>query len=203
MIGRCLRPSQGKAAVVLDHVGNTLRLGHHLEDRDWTLDGIKKRDSEQALSVKVCPVCFATSMSAAQVCRECGHVFAPQETRELKQVDGELVEHKALPPLGPYKKGDIVRDLTLSRNTFVVLGVVPKLKRLMVTNIESDLSVAMGFGVPMNEVEFVSRPSKDHRRQQGTAQSLDDLRQLAQQRGYRRGWAERVYQARLAKRHGL
>ena len=93
MIGRCLRPSPGKAAaVVLDHVGNTLRLGHHLEPREWTLDGLKKRDREQAPSVKVCPVCFATSMSAAQVCRECGHVFAPQETRELKQVDGELVE---------------------------------------------------------------------------------------------------------------
>jgi hypothetical protein len=27
-----------------------------------------------------------------QVCRECGHVFAPQERRELQQVDGELVE---------------------------------------------------------------------------------------------------------------
>jgi superfamily II DNA or RNA helicase len=93
MIGRCLRPSPGKAAaVVLDHVGNTLRLGHHLEPREWTLDGLKKRDREQAPSVKVCPQCFATSMSAAQVCRECGHVFAPQETRELQQVEGELVE---------------------------------------------------------------------------------------------------------------
>jgi superfamily II DNA or RNA helicase len=93
MIGRCLRPSPGKAAaVVLDHVGNVLRLGHHLEPREWTLDGLAKRDREQAPSVKVCPQCFATSMSAAQVCRECGHVFAPQETRELQQVEGELVE---------------------------------------------------------------------------------------------------------------
>jgi DNA repair protein RadD len=40
MIGRCLRPQPGKTAVVLDHVGNTLRLGHHLEERDWTLDGL-------------------------------------------------------------------------------------------------------------------------------------------------------------------
>jgi DNA repair protein RadD len=92
MIGRCLRPSHGKTAVVMDHVGNTLRLGHHLEDRDWTLDGARKRDREQAPSVKVCPVCFSTSMSAAQVCPDCGHVFAPQETRELKVVDGELQE---------------------------------------------------------------------------------------------------------------
>ena len=43
MIGRCLRPQDGKRAVVLDHVGNTLRLGHHLEPREWSLDGIKKQ----------------------------------------------------------------------------------------------------------------------------------------------------------------
>jgi DNA repair protein RadD len=137
MIGRCLRPQPGKRAVVLDHVGNVPRLGHHLEPREWTLDGLAKRDREAAPSVKVCPQCFATSMSAAQVCRECGHVFAPQETRELKVVEGELVEMQ-----------------------------------------------------------------RQQRRQQGTAQSLDDLRKLAQQRGYKRGWAERVYQARLAKRYG-
>ena len=139
MIGRCLRPSGDKVAVVLDHVGNTLRLGHHLEERDWTLDGAVKRDREQAPSVKVCPVCFATSASAAQVCTDCGHVFAPQETRELKVVEGEL------------------RELAV----------------------------------------------KARKREQGSAQSLEDLRQLAQQRGYKRGWAERVYEARLAKRHGI
>jgi superfamily II DNA or RNA helicase len=92
MIGRCLRPNGNKTAVVLDHVGNTLRLGHHLEERDWTLDGARKRDRDQAPSVKVCPVCFSTSPSAAQICRECGHVFAPQEQRELKVVEGELQE---------------------------------------------------------------------------------------------------------------
>jgi len=139
MIGRCLRPQPGKRAVVLDHVGNTLRLGHHLEQRDWSLDGIKKRDREAAPSVKVCPQCFATSPSAAQVCRECGHVFAPQETRELKQVDGELVEMAA----------------------------------------------------------------RARRREQSNARDLESLRELAQQRGYKRGWAERVYQARLAKRYGM
>jgi DNA repair protein RadD len=205
MIGRCLRPQPGKTAVILDHVGNTLRLGHHLEERDWTLDGLRKRDREAAPSVKVCPQCFSTSISTAQVCRDCGHVFAPPERRELRQVEGELVEHSALPPLGPYKKGDIVRDLTLNKNTYVVLGVVAKWKRLMVTNIEhaNKLDIAMGFGVPISEVEFISRPSKDRKQEQGKATDLEALRELAQQRGYKRGWAERVYQARLAKRHGI
>jgi DNA repair protein RadD len=139
MIGRCLRPSPGKAAaVVLDHVGNTLRLGHHLELREWTLNGIAKRDRDKAPSVKVCPACFAAMASQARQCVECGHEFGA-EVRELKQVEGELVEMQA----------------------------------------------------------------RQRKREQGGAQSLDDLRQLAQQRGYKRGWAERVYQARLAKRYGM
>lgn len=41
------------------------------------------------------------------------------------------------------------------------------------------------------------------RREQSSARDLGALRELAQQRGYKRGWAERVYQARLAKRHGI
>ena len=139
MIGRCLRPSPGKAAaVVLDHVGNTLRLGHHLELREWTLEGLAKRDRSAAPSVKVCPQCFAAMASQAKQCGECGHTFAA-EVRELQQVEGELVE----------------------------------LQR------------------------------QQAKREQGGAQSLQDLRELAQQRGYKRGWAERVYQARLAKRHGV
>jgi superfamily II DNA or RNA helicase len=91
MIGRCLRPQAGKTAVVLDHVGNTQRLGHHLEDREWSLDGVAKRDREQSPSVKVCPACFSAMPSAKQICPDCGHQFAP-ERRELQTVEGELQE---------------------------------------------------------------------------------------------------------------
>jgi superfamily II DNA or RNA helicase len=138
MIGRCLRPSGDKVAVVLDHVGNCLRLGHHLEHSEWTLEGLKKRDREKAPSVKVCPQCFAAMASQARQCQECGHQFAP-EVRELEQVDGELVE--------------LLRT--------------------------------------------------ERKRQQGSAQTLEQLRELGRQRGHRPGWAERVYQARLAKRYGI
>lgn len=91
MIGRCLRPSGEKVAVVLDHVGNTQRLGHHLEDREWTLDGVKKRQRDSAPSVKVCSKCFCAMSSQARVCPECGHEFQP-ERRELRHVKGQLVE---------------------------------------------------------------------------------------------------------------
>lgn len=91
MIGRCLRPQPGKVAVVLDHVGNCLRLGHHLDEREWTLEGLKKRQREAAPSVRVCPSCFCAMPSGKPQCIECGHVFAP-ERRELEHVEGQLQE---------------------------------------------------------------------------------------------------------------
>ena len=91
MIGRCLRPQGGKVAVVLDHVANTQRLGHHLDKREWTLEGLEKKERDKALSVKVCPGCFVCLPSAKPVCPECGHEFT-SERRELEHVDGELQE---------------------------------------------------------------------------------------------------------------
>jgi DNA repair protein RadD len=91
MIGRCLRPQEGKTAVILDHVGNTARLGHHLETREWTLEGVPKRDRQAAPSVRVCPKCFSCMPSAKQVCEDCGHEFQV-EKRGLVHVEGELVE---------------------------------------------------------------------------------------------------------------
>ncbi len=91
MIGRCLRPQSGKTAVILDHVGNTQRLGHHLEDREWTLEGTPKKDRDKAPSVKVCPACFSAMPSGKPKCPDCGHEFVP-ERRELEHVDGELQE---------------------------------------------------------------------------------------------------------------
>jgi superfamily II DNA or RNA helicase len=91
MIGRCLRPQAGKQAVILDHVGNIERLGHHLDDREWSLDGVQKRQRDAAPSIKVCPKCFAALPSGRPSCPECGHTFAP-ERRELVHVEGELQE---------------------------------------------------------------------------------------------------------------
>ena len=85
------RPQAGKQAVILDHVGNVLRLGHHLEDREWSLEGVSKRDRENAPSVKVCPACFAAMPRGKPECPDCGHRFVA-ERRELEHVDGQLVE---------------------------------------------------------------------------------------------------------------
>jgi len=91
MIGRCLRPQPGKVAVILDHVGNCHRHGLPTDEREWTLEGVQKRQREAAASVRVCPACFCAMRSGTQVCPECGHQFQP-ERRELEHVEGELQE---------------------------------------------------------------------------------------------------------------
>jgi len=198
MIGRCLRPQPGKRAVVLDHVGNSLRLGHHLEEREWSLDGATKRDREASPSVKVCPQCFSTCHTLAHVCGECGHEFRT-EVRELKVVEGELVERAFRP--GPYKngdvkKGDIVRCFA-NRCNYKVMDIR---KNGAISVMQDHPRATKCYDVYVNQITDIISSQSEQKRQQGTAQSLDDLRQLAKQRGYKPGWAERVYQSRLAKR---
>jgi len=142
MIGRCLRPQDGKRAVVLDHVGNTLRLGHHLEHRDWTLDGVMKRSRDAAPSVKVCPQCFSCMNSRVQVCPDCGHQFVA-ERREMVHVEGQLQELQAQQ----------------------------------------------------------AQQQRDRRREQGGAQTLEQLIEVGRRRGMKspHGWARHVLAARQAK----
>jgi superfamily II DNA or RNA helicase len=91
MIGRCLRPQPGKQAVILDHVGNIERLGHHLDPQPWSLAGAAKREQAKAASIKTCPHCFAAMASTISACPECGHLFRPQR-QQLVTVAGELQE---------------------------------------------------------------------------------------------------------------
>lgn len=97
--GRALRPSQGKtAATILDHAGSALEHGLPQDDREYSLDGKKKR-AKQAVSVKECPKCFAALPSSAKVCFFCGHSFAeavdPDAGKLLEERDGDLVEMRA------------------------------------------------------------------------------------------------------------
>lgn len=93
-IGRALRPFPGKErAVIIDAVGNTLRHGHPLEDRQWSLARKPRRQRQEAddkTSLKVCPQCECAH-ALAPACPECGHQY-PVQPREIEQVAGDLVE---------------------------------------------------------------------------------------------------------------
>jgi hypothetical protein len=138
--------------------------------------------------------------SAKSICPDCGHQFVP-ERRELEHVEGELVEvqrRSELPPVGPYKKGDIVRDLKHSLYTYVVLSAG---KNKLIVTIESDINKVHGFGVHSSEVEFIRRP--DPRTEQATATTLEQLIDVGKRRGMKnpRGWARHVLAARQTKGH--
>jgi superfamily II DNA or RNA helicase len=94
MIGRVLRPSEGKShAIILDHANNAATHGLPDDEREWSLEGItrKKRKKDDGPSVKICESCFAAQLSGSTVCRFCGYSF-PSKPREVDQVDGELIE---------------------------------------------------------------------------------------------------------------
>jgi superfamily II DNA or RNA helicase len=93
-VGRALRPAPGKSeALILDHAGNALRHGLPDDDRQWSLEGQKRRKGARDpddVPVKQCPKCFAVVRAQTQRC-ECGHIWIPQG-RVVDQVAGELAE---------------------------------------------------------------------------------------------------------------
>ena len=95
-IGRALRPYPGKErAVIIDAVGNVLKHGHPLEDRQWSLDAKPRRQRKDERkvgddTVKVCPECSAVHEPGPE-CPECGYRY-PAKTRRIAQVDGVQTE---------------------------------------------------------------------------------------------------------------
>lgn len=94
--GRALRPAPNKTAILLDHAGNVMRHGLPAEDRDWTLEGVKKKkrktedEDEEDIKVKCCPDCFSIH-EPQPVCPNCGHVYEIK-ARKIEHIEGELKE---------------------------------------------------------------------------------------------------------------
>lgn len=97
-VGRALRTFPGKTeAVILDHVGAVRTHGLPDEDREWSLEGVKRgrrqaaNDNEPGVDrVSTCPKCFTIHLPAPS-CPTCGHVY-PEKARRVEQTDGELQE---------------------------------------------------------------------------------------------------------------
>jgi superfamily II DNA or RNA helicase len=148
--GRILRPKAGKRrAILIDHAGNVFRHGLLEEPREWSLAGEektagKKKAAAATVALKQCTACYAV-FKPALACPECG---TPIQTkgRELKQVDGVLVE--------------------LDKEA---------LKR-------------------KKEAENLQQ-----KKEIWGAKNLDDLITIEKSRGYKKGWAEHIWTARISK----
>ncbi len=91
--GRVLRPAPGKAhAIIIDMAGNLQRHGLPCQEREWSLAGRKKSKTAGGASVMICPSCFGAQFGRPPFCSLCGFEFEVKEGREIKMIDGELVE---------------------------------------------------------------------------------------------------------------
>lgn len=148
-VGRALRPVPGKEfAIILDHVGNVLMHGVPEAERDWSLEGVKKKkraktDQAEAVKVKQCTSCFAIHEPAPS-CPQCGFKYPILEQRKIEVQAGEL------------------QQITEAEKAAI-------------------------------------RVQK--KREEGRAQTLEELKALAAARGYKPGWAEHRWKARQQK-HG-
>ena len=92
-IGRALRPYPGKdKTIILDHAGNTLIHGHVLQNREWSLNSIK-RDPKKKGNITECPKCYSVWEGKPSKCLNCGFDFTKQEI-EKKKIDIRVLEGK-------------------------------------------------------------------------------------------------------------
>ena len=103
MVGRVLRPAPGKErALLLDHSGSTVRLGHPCDDLPLELDdgkpkaAGKQQERKEALP-KPCPKCHFVKPPKIHACPNCG--FAPERQSNVETVDGELVKQERRKPI--------------------------------------------------------------------------------------------------------
>lgn len=99
---RCMRYRPGKRAIILDHVGNYARFGMPDDDRDWDLEGKKKKgqkkkEAEKAVPIKTCPECYAAFSPYDETgkpiltCPMCGHILPIQKREsEIENVNAKL-----------------------------------------------------------------------------------------------------------------
>ena len=93
MAGRILRPWQDQAAIILDHAGCVMEHGLPQQDREFSLEGRKKRPGAGGGEppAKMCPECFAVVPLSVRECPACGTQLSV-ERDDVEETPDELVE---------------------------------------------------------------------------------------------------------------
>ena len=92
--GRLLRYMKDKTAIIIDHVNNWKDHGFPDDDREWSLQGKKKKKrgevEEPKAPTRQCPECQCAHKVRPD-CPQCGYVY-PIDSREIEEVAGTLVK---------------------------------------------------------------------------------------------------------------
>lgn len=102
---RGMRYRPGKTSIIIDHVDNVRRHGLPDADRQWSLKGIKKEESEKEVPIKECENCFAVYQPEYLVCPFCGH---KSEVKEI--ADYEIDESAELEEITEVESEEVVLD---------------------------------------------------------------------------------------------
>lgn len=118
MVGRVLRPAEGKThALLLDHSGSVERIGHPFDDLPLELDdgkantsGTSKQERKPS-EPKPCPSCKFVRPAGVHDCPKCG--FKPQRQSDIEVAEGELkrLERKTKKPASPDRKQHVYSQL--------------------------------------------------------------------------------------------
>jgi DNA repair protein RadD len=93
MIGRGLRPHPNKIdCVILDHGDNVVTHGWYSFEHEWSLHGKKKKNKQDAFSVRLCEFCEAMMPINQNVCPHCGYARPVKERTQNIIEDTEMVE---------------------------------------------------------------------------------------------------------------
>jgi DNA repair protein RadD len=175
-VGRSLRPKRdGSKAVILDHVGNCLRHGLPDWDREWSLDGKVKR--AKAAPIAVCSLCFQAlkaPVRKGQV-EDCDGASDP-ETGEIFPCP-YLVEKPGKPRTVLQEVDGELVDASAKRS--LVRGAAKKPDPLRPDWAEG-LNIATAKG--RDWFRLLELAGGD----------LDRLKEIAQAKNYKRGWAQHL-----------
>jgi superfamily II DNA or RNA helicase len=117
-IGRILRPSEGKTAVILDHVGNLKTHGLAEDEREWTLEGITKKTKKTESGTHTqCEDCYCMFDKLEPACPECGWVKPKPTAKDFEHSDEDLVEIRRKP------LQILLRDVKTREELFVIAKI--------------------------------------------------------------------------------
>ncbi|HET8730466.1 MAG TPA: DEAD/DEAH box helicase [Moraxellaceae bacterium] len=143
-VGRALRVFPGKTeAIILDHVGAVMTHGLPDEDREWSLDGIKRRPKRKTEnndlvepgvdSVRTCPKCFTVHAPMPKCPNDnylgtgqpCGYEY-PVAARKVDSTDGELQELTSAQIEAMRRARRVMQGKAQSREELIAQGIAPK-----------------------------------------------------------------------------
>lgn len=193
MNGRGMRIYPGKKdLVILDFVNNLDTHGHPYSEYKWNFEGKEKRQpkGKHVDTLKLCPKCFLYYDGTS--CPNCGEQKPTTPRKDLKEVDGYLVEVKGPIPLSdraPEEKREIADKIGAAVDEFreaeatgqIAPGAVGELLK-----IADDLGYSAMWVYHRLSDTYINKAGDEVKR---LTVNSPLLYEIARQKGYKPGWA--------------